>query len=375
MYAYIDESGNTGNNLFDEAQPVLYYGLLTCKKNLDFIAERPLAKLRAQLGVDRIHASQLGVGRLVPVAQWLCDFQKRHDLRFDAYRVMKRDHAILSFFDQVFDSGMNEAVPNSWYFGPMRFLLLQAIASLFDEAISRRAWNIRHNQSVQACAEELAEICNVLCERAETFPDPRLREISTGAFKWAAKYPEKISYGTSNQESSLQISPNLVGFQQVLTGLAARSQKMDREVRRIIVDRQNEFNMAQDWLADIYRKMKKVGPMPMMPGMPPIDWTHMPDTPLEFTAGDQSAGLEIVDVYLWLMKRIFENKQVSREANNLLYGQRHRGRTDEVSLAGIEKRWRHLRHLPEPDDDGLKFARQVRAIEDDQRRKALTGIL
>ena len=374
MYAYIDESGNTGNHLFDEAQPVLYYGLLTCKKNLDFIAEPGLARLRLELGVDRIHASQLGIARLVPVARWLCDFQKKHDLRFDIYRVMKKDHVILSFFDQVFDSGMNDAVPHSWYFGPMRFLVLQEIAKLFDKDIAKKAWNTRLDQSPQRCAEELKQLCNQLCERAQGFPDARLREISTGAFKWAAKYPEKISYGASNQESALQISPNLVGFQQVLTGLAARSQKMNRDVRRIIVDRQNEFNTAQDWLADIYRKMKKVGPMPLMPGMPPIDWTHMPDTPLEFIAGDQSAGLEIVDVYLWLMKRVFENKQTSKEAQALLYGQRHRGRTDEVSLAGIEQRWRHLRHLSEPDSAAMAIARSIRKVEDEHRQKALEGL-
>ena len=74
------------------------------------------------------------------------------------------------------------------------------------------------------------------------------------------------------------------------------------------------------------------------------------------------------------MKRIFENKQVSREANNLLYGQRHRGRTDEVSLAGIEQRWAHLRHLPIPDPDAMEFAHKVRDLEDEQRAKALKGL-
>lgn len=374
MYAYIDESGNTGSHLFDDAQSVLYYGLLTCTKNLDRIAEDPLARLRAELGVDRIHASQLGVGKLVPVLDWLCTFQKKNDLRFNVYRVMKKDHAILSFFDQVFDSGMNDAVPYTWYFGPMRYLLVQEIASLFDEDLAKRAWETRRNQSVASCAEELSDICTILCERAQTFHDPRLREISVGALKWAAKYPEKISYGTNNRESALQISPNLVGFQQVLTGLAARSQKMDRDVRRIIVDRQNEFNTAQELLGNTYRSMKSAGPMKMMPGMPSLDWTHMPDTPFEFTAGDQSAGLELVDVYLWIAKRRFEGKPTSKEGLRLLYGQRHRGCTDEVSLAGLERRWGHLRHLPEPNAEALAIAEDIRAKEGEMRLEALKGI-
>lgn len=68
MYCYVDESGNTGNNLFDTAQPVLYYGLLTSKTNLDATAEPLLNALRAKLNVERLHANELGVGRLSEIA-------------------------------------------------------------------------------------------------------------------------------------------------------------------------------------------------------------------------------------------------------------------------------------------------------------------
>jgi hypothetical protein len=35
MYFYVDESGQTGLNLFDENQPYLYYGVLSSKTNLE----------------------------------------------------------------------------------------------------------------------------------------------------------------------------------------------------------------------------------------------------------------------------------------------------------------------------------------------------
>ena len=35
MYFYIDESGQTGLELFDDNQPFLYYGVLSSKFNLD----------------------------------------------------------------------------------------------------------------------------------------------------------------------------------------------------------------------------------------------------------------------------------------------------------------------------------------------------
>ena len=46
MYCYVDESGHTGNNLFDLDQPNLYYGLLTSKKNLNVIAKPLLGELQ-----------------------------------------------------------------------------------------------------------------------------------------------------------------------------------------------------------------------------------------------------------------------------------------------------------------------------------------
>ena len=38
MYRYADESGNTGIELFDPNQPILYYGLIIPKANLDVVA-------------------------------------------------------------------------------------------------------------------------------------------------------------------------------------------------------------------------------------------------------------------------------------------------------------------------------------------------
>ena len=57
MYFYVDESGHTGPNLFDAAQPMLYYGVLSSRMNLDVVAEYELASLRRRLKVPRLHAS------------------------------------------------------------------------------------------------------------------------------------------------------------------------------------------------------------------------------------------------------------------------------------------------------------------------------
>ena len=37
MFAYIDETGHTGSNLFDSVQPIFYYGVFSCKVDFDFV--------------------------------------------------------------------------------------------------------------------------------------------------------------------------------------------------------------------------------------------------------------------------------------------------------------------------------------------------
>lgn len=84
----------------------------------------------------------------------------------------------------------------------------------------------------------------------------------------------------------------------------------------------------------------------MGPGMPEMNMTNMPVAPPRFQPGDESAGLELVDVTLWVIKRVMEGKSVSPELETLLAIQTKRGLTDEVSLAALDRRWRHILYLP-----------------------------
>jgi hypothetical protein len=49
MFFYVDESGHTGANLFDENQPFLYYGVLSSNLNIDVLAKKHIIALRKRL--------------------------------------------------------------------------------------------------------------------------------------------------------------------------------------------------------------------------------------------------------------------------------------------------------------------------------------
>lgn len=157
----MDESGNTGLELYDRNQPTLYYGVLTASVSRDVVALPFLRKLRKQLGVERLHANELGVGRLSQIAENLAQYSKKKDLHFSLFLVSKPDHALICFFDQVFDSCLNAAVPWTHYFTPLRYVLLFKVSYLFDEDLSKKTWQEERRilLAVQKCWLIFVQFC------------------------------------------------------------------------------------------------------------------------------------------------------------------------------------------------------------------------
>lgn len=371
MYFYVDESGHTGPNLFDESQPILYYGVLSSKINLDAAAEGRVKAIRKKLGVKRLHASDLGNGRLVEIVKDIDAIRKRYDLRFDIYRVAKVDHALISFFDQVFDQGMNPAVPWTSYWTPLRYVLLVKLATLFDEDLLKEAWAARINLNTEQANESLSKICLELKQRVVALPDERSRQVIGDALNWAADNPNEIYYNIKNKKDLLQITPNLIGFQSVMHGIASRLIKNGKSASKIVVDQQSQFNKAQKQLSDFYSSNKNV-PLVSGPGLPDIDFSGMPEVPISCTAGTDSTGLELVDIYLWVFKRFMDDKELAPELFTLIKSQLHRGHTDEISINAISNRWtKWFEELPEPTDEQMEKGREIMKMDEDRRLKAI----
>lgn len=339
MYHYVDESGHSGSKIFKDIknQPNLYYGVLTAPGDLDELITEEVIAMRKVVDTDRLHANQLGNGRLVLLADRLMAIQNRLGLVFDFYVVKKRAHAEFCFFDQVFDSGMNEAVPYYAYWTPYRYTLLLEVHLLFNAASAERAWNIRVDTDEKRAAQDLSLLCRDLLKGIGRIRTAVARRIIRRALTWAAKNPEEISYNASDEDQIKQIAPNIIGFQFVMHGIARRIVEEGKKSEAIIVDRQNEFNKAQQTLAEFYASAAGIdfdGP----PDMPMVSFEGMPDIPLDFRPGDTCVGLELVDIYLWIFKRLFERKTLADELRPLFEAQIDRGSYDEISHEGIMNR-------------------------------------
>lgn len=78
------------------------------------------------------------------------------------------------------------------------------------------------------------------------------------------------------------------------------------------------------------------------------------------------------------LKRVLEDKGIAEELYPLVNYQAHKGRTDEISLAAIEKRWaeweRNLPQLSAMSEQQLARGRELREIEEDRRMEAVRSL-
>ena len=115
MYAYIDESGNTGFNLFDPEQP--YFLSLAMSSHVDFdkVFKERVERISRFAGVSHLHASQMGIEGVETIAQDVLELIQFSQVRFHLAVVSKPDLAAIKFFDAVFDPGENFAASHHSY--------------------------------------------------------------------------------------------------------------------------------------------------------------------------------------------------------------------------------------------------------------------
>jgi hypothetical protein len=373
LFFYVDESGHTGTNLFDSEQPVLYYGVLSSRLNLDVFAEPFLAKLRKQLGVKRLHAAELGNGTLAQTVPSLIKVQKKYNVRFGLYRVVKADYALMCFFDQTFDQGLNPAVTWMGYWTPMRYVLLLKVAALFDEETLKMTWEARIDLNDKRAGATFVKVCKKIRSRIDVLPDARSRQIIGDALQWAENHPAKIDYNIKQKSDLPQITPNIIGFQSVMHGIAARLREYGKEATEVIVDRQSQFNKEQGALSKRFALMRDL-PLVSGPGLPDLNFSNMPDISIKFKTSTNNAGLELVDAYLWVFKRFMEKKKLVPELLPLIKSQFYQGLTDEISLNAIASRWQQwFDELPELTEENIGIAQGIIAIDEERRLRAIQG--
>ena len=226
MYFHIDEAGNTGNNIFDQHQPRLSYGVLSRTKNVDVLAQTMHKKILQIVGKDQLHANEFGIAGITRIALLLMQLHRRIKFDFDYYFIEKRDYALVLFFEKVFDAGLNEAVPWHAYWTPLRYVLLRKLGTLFDLELLKKAWELCIAKKVHGGEDDIRDLLAEVRNRAVASSlDGRTKEIILDALDFGLREPLALDFGAFDPKLT---APNSVAFQFVVSCIARRTRKKRR---------------------------------------------------------------------------------------------------------------------------------------------------
>lgn len=387
MFFHIDESGNTGNNLFDSSQPVLSYGVLSSKTNVDALGRDMHKAMLAKLGVDALHAAELGIDRIEKISPMLIKLQNKMKFEFDYYFIEKPTYALVQLFESVFDAGLNKAVMWQTYWTPMRFYVIGYLSHLVDEALLRKAWDLCIARRIEQRFDEVITLLDELKRRvSDSKFDARAKEMMINALDFGMAHPQALDFGTPDPKI---ISPNAVGFQFVVSAMARQLRKkgFERAVA-ITLDHQQQFNAAQIKTHEAQRLiaqgLKKASTAEQNMILHHPLYAHLmrdevfgrgiPQAAPLVSHSSHSVGLQIVDVYLWIANRIMSGSAIPEGMSELASLFMKRMNYDGIWMDGMMRRWRQFENnLPLFDElTEAQLEQAKRMVE--EHRKTVSGL-
>ncbi|MCW2392420.1 hypothetical protein M2336_000744 [Sphingobium sp. B1D7B] len=224
MFAYIDETGNTGARLLDEAQPLFMTAALLTRSDFDVRFANDIRAIAQVYGADEIHAAVLGIGRLESIAKDLLKVIRKAGPAFAIARVEKSYVVATKVFDTLFDSFENKAVPWHAYNMPaLRMPLVFKIAYILDDRAAVAFIDALMEKNDQRAWSKMADFCRLILPRIVDIPDARSREIVTNALEWAAANPEALQFVHSDKVGRKSHLPNIIGFGNLLGAIEKQS--------------------------------------------------------------------------------------------------------------------------------------------------------
>ena len=304
--------------------------------------------------MTELHGNELGFGRIEKIANRLSWFIREKKIHFSFVRVHKPFLAAAKLFDLLFDAGSNKAVPwHAYNVRQLRLINLMHLIQLLERADLEEFWGVFTDQDPVGYAALLKRIA----ERVKTAPyDRRSIQILSDVLSWGSQNPEAVldPFGVGD-------SPNFVAFTSLFSHLHTLHRDHGHVVGSFVHDEQDEFvpsfTKAYDFLSKFEHKDSATSLISEINEIPSFDCDF------EVRSSSKSFGLQIVDVCLWLMRRVMER------------GDKPRGHCRTLFECLIERSWLtqycfetivgqvevgmdHLRKLPLSDDD-LKRGKEL----------------
>jgi len=333
LYAYVDESGNTGHNLFDEVQPDFFTAALVTKGDFDLVYSDRVRDLALRFGQNSLHATELGFDNIEKISAELLEILVAARSHIFVARVEKKYLLATKIFDSLFDSGENAAV--AWHHynvRPLRLMLVFKLAAIVDESTARMFWDCILETDRKAAYAKLPNVCSALLQHIEGVVDERARQVLREGLEWAISNPESIQIHVDRKIARRGHFPNMVAFANLLDGLEEHSNRLKRPVARITHDQQSEFETTLEvwhnmfstapddeirWAGETYAFQKVVG------------------SQFEVRPDSDSPGIQVVDVILWLYSRLRKGNELPAGCSMVMAYAFQNGWENDFSFDGV----------------------------------------
>ncbi len=320
--------------MLDEDQPVFVTAAFMTRSDFEHRFGSEVRDIAKSFGLDELHAAQLGVGRLENIAPALLRVIRKAGPAFALARVEKAYVLAAKVFDTLFDSFENKAVPWHVYNVPaLRMTMLFKVTYLLDEQIAEAFLDALLDAIDKRALEKMAGVCRQIAANVDLLPDQRSKEIIGEAMTWAAEHPECLHFVHSDKVGRKSHLPNMVGFGNLLAGIEKQSVVWQRPVDRIVHDRQHEFASAIEFWHKMYSNARPEAVTVPFSGKMVLRKVF--GSKLEITSAKESAGIQVIDVILWLFSRSLK-QELPPNCQKLLNYVHSRAHSDDFSFAGAE---------------------------------------
>jgi hypothetical protein len=179
----------------------------------------------------------------------------------------------------------------------------------------------------------MAEFCKLLVARVGEVPDARSREIISQALDWAAAHSEALEFVHSSKIGRKGHLPNMVGFGNLLAGIERQSNVWKRPVDVIRHDRQHEFAASLKFWHEMYSNARDdVISLPLGEKMV---LRKVFGSRLEISSAYECAGIQMVNVILWLFSRSLRGDDIPPHCQAILDYVHGRAYQEDFSFAGV----------------------------------------
>lgn len=304
MYAYIDESGNTGLNNFDGSQTVLYSVAVFSKNEFDTLAMHQFNRVRTRLGVSELHANELGLARINDVSHCIRSIIKRFRVRFICAKVDKKFLAVSKLFDTLFDPFENVSVPWHVYnVEYMRIMMMLKFSLITNTELLRDFWEgCLTERSERRAREAFVRVCTGLSANVGAIPDARSREIVGQSVRWAIEHPDSITFFSQDEQNRLMNAANFVAFSIMLPEMSRLSKYYGRKVKSIVHDEQTQFDKVFNYYHGMMERAGLIS-LPSYFSSGGLDFRQLKDSTLHMRNSETSNALQLSDVVLYITKK------------------------------------------------------------------------